>query len=170
MIINGLGQCDCTDVLQDLADLDTLAEQLSQSYAGSALSDIDVDKLARQLGDDAAVSAPSLAELDQALGDSGLLRRGSTGDLRLSPQAIRRLGKTLLQDAARLSDRQGQRDTRHAGAAGELTGATRTCQSGDPGRWTAPGRATKATTPTARQAPDPRPGPRRQRQEDEHTA
>src|SRR5699024_8185982 len=46
----GLGLGDGTGVLQDLADLDALAEQLSQSYAGSALSDVDIEKLARQLG------------------------------------------------------------------------------------------------------------------------
>lgn len=159
---HGLGLGDGTGVLQDLADLDTLAEQLSQSYAGSALSDIDVEKLGRQLGDDAAVSARTLVELEQALRDSGLLRRGSTGDLRLSPQAIRRLGKTLLQDAGRLSDRQGQRDTRHAGAAGELTGATRTWQFGDTEPWNVTRTITNAITRTVSEGHDPRTGLRLQ--------
>src|SRR5690606_4862061 len=47
----GLGLGDGTGVLQDLADLDELAEQLAQSYSGARLDDIDLDKLARQLGD-----------------------------------------------------------------------------------------------------------------------
>ena len=54
----GLGLGDGTGVFQDLADLDELAEQLSQSYGGARMDDLDLDKLARQLGDDAAVSTP----------------------------------------------------------------------------------------------------------------
>jgi len=155
----GLGLGDGTGVLQDLADLDALAEQLSQSYAGSTLSDVDIEKLARQLGNDAAVSARKLAELEKALKESNLLRRSSTGDLRLSPQAIRKLGKSLLKDAAdRLSDRQGQRDTRHAGAAGELTGATRTWQFGDVEPWNVTRTITNAITRTASEGDDPRAG------------
>lgn len=154
----GLGLGDGTGVLQDIADLDSLAEQLSQSYAGSALSDIDVEKLGRQLGNDAAVSARTLTELEKALRDSGLLRRGSTGDLQLSPQAIRRLGKSLLQDAGRLSDREGQRDTRHPGAAGELTGATRAWQFGDVEPWNVTRTITNAITRTASEGNDPRTG------------
>src|SRR5699024_270384 len=85
-----------------------------------------------------------------------LLRRGSTGDLRLSPQAIRRLGKTLLQDAAdQLSEGQGQRDARHAGAAGEITGATRTWQFGDVEPWNVTRTITNAITRTVSQGDDP---------------
>ncbi|GGC91329.1 hypothetical protein GCM10011512_17990 [Tersicoccus solisilvae] len=132
----GLGLGDGTGVLQDLAELDSLAEQLSQSYAGSTLSDVDVESLARQLGDEAAVSARTLAELERAMKESGYLRRGADGDLRLSPRAMRRLGKSLLRDAAgRLSGRQGGRETRLAGAAGEATGSTRSWQFGDIEPW-----------------------------------
>jgi uncharacterized protein with von Willebrand factor type A (vWA) domain len=56
----GLGLGDGTGVLQDLADLDDLAEQLAQSYDGARLDDVDLDKLARQLGNDAAVDARTL--------------------------------------------------------------------------------------------------------------
>ena len=154
----GLGLGDGTGALQDLAELDALAEQLSQSYSGSTLSDVDIEKLGRQLGDDAAVSARTLAELEQALRESGLLRRSSTGELRLSPQAIRRLGKTLLKDLGRLSDRQGQRDTRQAGAAGELTGGTRAWQFGDVEPWNVTRTITNAITRTASQGQDPRAG------------
>ncbi|HEY4616309.1 MAG TPA: hypothetical protein VIG75_12685, partial [Citricoccus sp.] len=52
----GLGLGDGTGVLQDLAELDELAEQLSQSYAGSSLSDLDVAALGRHLDEDAAAS------------------------------------------------------------------------------------------------------------------
>ena len=46
----GLGLGDGTGVLQDLADLDELADQLSQTYDGARMDDLDLDKLTRQLG------------------------------------------------------------------------------------------------------------------------
>ena len=49
---------------------------------------------------------------------------------------MRQLGKALLKDVAtRMSGRQGQRDLRQAGAAGELSGATREWQFGDTEPW-----------------------------------
>ncbi len=132
----GLGLGDGTGVLQDLADLDDLAEQLAQSYDGARLDDVDLDKLARQLGDEAAVDARTLQRLEQALRDSGYLKRTSDGRLKLSPKAMRQLGKALLRDVAtRMSGRQGQRELRQAGAAGELSGATREWQFGDTEPW-----------------------------------
>ena len=132
----GLGLGDGTGVLQDLADLDQLADQLSQSYDGARMDDVDLDKLARQLGDEAAVDAAALAALEKALRQSGLLKRSSDGQLKLSPKAMRQLGKALLRDVAeRLSGRAGQRDQRQAGAAGEMSGATREWAFGDTEPW-----------------------------------
>src|SRR3954449_2006920 len=132
----GLGLGDGAGVLQDLADLDDLAEQLAQSYDGARLDDIDLDKLTRQLGNDAGVDARTLQRLEQALRDSGYLKRTSDGRLKLSPKAMRQLGKALLKDvASRMSSRQGQRDLRQAGAAGELSGATREWTFGDTEPW-----------------------------------
>ena len=81
----GLGLGDGTGALQDLAELDQLADQLSQSYGGARLDDIDLDQLSRQLGDQTAVDARALQRLEQALRDSGYLQRGSDGQYRLSP-------------------------------------------------------------------------------------
>ncbi len=135
----GLGLGDGTGVLQDLADLDDLSEQLSQQYGGARMDDVDLDKLAKQLGDQAAVDAKTLRELEKALKQSGTLRNGSTGQLKLTPKAMRQLGKALLKDvAARLSGRGGQRDTRQAGAAGEQSGATRPWAFGDTEPWNIP--------------------------------
>ena len=135
----GLGLGDGTGVLADLADLDDLADQLSQSYGGARMDDLDLDKLARQLGDEAAVDARTLQRLEQALRDTGYLKRGSDGQLRLSPQAMRQLGKALLRDVAeRMSARQGQRDLQRAGAAGDLSGATREWAFGDTEPWHVP--------------------------------
>ncbi len=135
----GLGLGDGTGVLQDLAELDDLAEQLSQSYGGARMDDVDLDKLARQLGNEAAVDARTLSELEKALRDSGYLKRTSDGQLRLSPKAMRQLGKALLKDVAtRMSGRQGQREQRNAGAAGEQTGGTREWAFGDTEPWDIP--------------------------------
>jgi uncharacterized protein with von Willebrand factor type A (vWA) domain len=132
----GLGLGDGTGVLQDLADLDDLAEQLAQSYDGARLDDIDLDRLAQQLGDDAVVDARTLQRLEQALRDSGYLKRSGDGQLKLSPKVMRQLGKALLKDVAtRMSGRQGQRELRQAGAAGEPSGATREWQFGDTEPW-----------------------------------
>ncbi|KAA0117266.1 VWA domain-containing protein [Mycolicibacterium sp. P9-22] len=130
----GMGQG--TQALADISELEQLAEQLSQSYAGATMEDVDLDMLARQLGDEAAVNARTLADLERALTDQGFLDRGSDGQFRLSPKAMRQLGQTALRDVAQqLSGRHGERDTRRAGAAGELTGATRPWAFGDTEPW-----------------------------------
>lgn len=135
----GLGLGDGTGALQDLAELDQLSEQLSQSYGGARMDDLDLDLLARQLGDEAAVDARTLSELERALRDSGYLKRTSDGQLRLSPKAMRQLGKALLKDVAnRISGRQGQRDLRQAGAAGERSGSSREWVFGDTEPWDIP--------------------------------
>ncbi|MFE6646335.1 VWA domain-containing protein [Nocardioides sp. NPDC057772] len=153
----GLGLGDGTGVLQDIAELDQLSEQLQQSYAGSRLDDIDLDALSRQLGDQAAVDARTLQELEQALRDSGQLERGSDGDLRLTPKAMRQLGKSLLRDVAqRLSGRQGERDLQRAGAAGELSGSSRPWAFGDTEPWDVPRTITNAVI---REAGEGRRGP-----------
>jgi uncharacterized protein with von Willebrand factor type A (vWA) domain len=152
----GLGLGDGTGVLQDIAELDELAEQLAQSYSGSSLDDLDLDALTRQLGPDAAVSARTLAEIERAMQDGGYLRRDADGDLRLSPQAMRRLGKSLLRDTARqLSGRQGRRDTRVAGAAGEQTGSSREWQFGDAEPWDVTRTMTNAIRRTMADGGDP---------------
>ncbi|WP_211879816.1 vWA domain-containing protein [Pseudarthrobacter albicanus] len=152
----GLGLGDGTGVLQDIAELDELAEQLSQSYNGSRLDDLDLDALARQLGQNAAVTARTLAEIERAMQDGGYLRRGADGDLRLSPQAMRRLGRSLLRDTAKqLSGRPGHRDTRVAGAAGEQTGSSRQWQFGDAEPWDVTRTMTNAISRTVADGGDP---------------
>ncbi len=143
----GLGLGDGTGVFQDIADLDELSEQLSQSYNGSRMDDLDLDKLTRQLGDEAAVDARTLQRLEQALRDSGTLKRGSDGQLKLTPKAMRQLGKALLRDVANtMSGRQGNRDVRQAGAAGERSGATREWAFGDTEPWDVTRTITNAIT------------------------
>jgi uncharacterized protein with von Willebrand factor type A (vWA) domain len=146
----GVGLGDGTGVFQDIADLDELADQLAQSYDGSRMDDLDLDKLSRQLGDEAAVDARRLQQLEKALRDSGTLKRGTDGQLKLTPKAMRQLGKALLRDVAdKMSGRQGARDLRQAGAAGERSGATREWAFGDTEPWDVTRTITNAITRTA---------------------
>jgi uncharacterized protein with von Willebrand factor type A (vWA) domain len=137
---NPLGMGEGAQAMEDIGELEQLAEQLSQSYSGATMDDVDLDMLARQLGEDAAVDARTLAELERALMNQGFLDRGSDGQWRLSPKAMRQLGQAAVGGGGpppppRLSGHHGQRDTRRAGAAGELTGATRPWQFGDTEPW-----------------------------------
>ncbi|RDI49936.1 vWA domain-containing protein [Nocardia mexicana] len=134
-----LGLGEGAQALQDLAELDALAEQLGQSYPGARLEDIDLDALARHLGDDARVDAGRLAELERELRRQGLFERAPDGSLRLTPRALRRLGETALRDViGQLRSRRGERDTALSGAAGEPTGASRAWRFGDTEPWDVP--------------------------------
>jgi uncharacterized protein with von Willebrand factor type A (vWA) domain len=131
-----LGLGEGAQALQDLAELDALAEQLGQSYAGARLEDIDLDALARHLGADASVDAARLAELERELRRQGIFERAQDGSLRLTPKALRRLGEVALRDVVgRLRSRRGERDTALAGAAGEPTGGSRAWRFGDTEPW-----------------------------------
>ena len=145
----GLGLGEGAAVMAELGDLDRLAEQLAQA-GESPLSELDLEAVARHLGRDAAVSVQTLARLEQEMRDSGYLSRRPDGDLRLSPAALRKLGRSLLRDAARrLSAGSGARETRAAGASGEQTGASRAWQFGDVESWDVPRTITNAITRSA---------------------
>lgn len=132
----GMGLGEGTGALSDIGDLDDLADALAQQHPGANLDDVDLDVLARQLGPEAAVEAKTLADLEKALHQQGLLQRGADGDLQLSPTAMRQLGQAALRDvASQLSSRAGQRETRRAGSAGELTGSSRPWEFGDTEPW-----------------------------------
>jgi uncharacterized protein with von Willebrand factor type A (vWA) domain len=155
-----LGMGEGAQALADIGELEQLAESLSQSYAGATMDDVDLDALARQLGDQAAVDARTLAELERALVNQGFLDRGSDGQWRLSPKAMRQLGQTALRDVAQqLSGRNGERDTQRAGGAGELTGATRPWQFGDTEPWNVTRTLTNAVLRQAGTGPRPADGP-----------
>ena len=155
----GLGLGDGTGAFQDLAELDALSEQLSQSYPGARLDDIDLDALLRQLGDEASADARTLAEIEKQLRETGLIKRSADGSLRLSPKAMRQLGKSLLRDVAdRMSGRQGARELRQAGAAGEPSGASRAWAFGDTESWDVTATLTNAVQRTVSRGMDARHG------------
>lgn len=142
----GMGLGEATSALQELSELDQLAEQLSQQYAGASLDDIDFDALARHLGSEAVADARTLAELERELQRQGFFDRGADGQWRLSPKAMRRLGETALRDVMnRISSRTGQRESRRAGAMGEPTGASKVWEFGDTEPWDVVRTITNAT-------------------------
>lgn len=135
----GMGLGAATGAMNRVSELDKLAEQLARG------TDVDIESLRRQLGDDAADNADLLRRIEKALRDRSLLRRDSAGDIKLSPQAIRRIGASLVKDIAqKLSARSGQRDSLATGATGEATGATRAWEFGDTAAWDVPRTITNA--------------------------
>jgi len=136
---NPLGMGEATRAMEQLGQLDALAEQLSQSYPGARMEDIDLDAVGAQLGDQARVDARALADLERELQRQGLFERAPDGSLQLSPKALRRLGESALSDVVdRIGARRGERETRRSGAAGEATGATRPWAFGDTEAWDVP--------------------------------
>lgn len=127
-----MGLSDATSTLAELADLDALAEQLGQSYAGASIDDVDEELVRRALGRQAVDDLDGLRRLERELVDQGYLVRRD-GELELSPKAVRRLGLTALRRvfADIQSMRRGSHDLHDAGASGELTGSSRAWEFGD---------------------------------------
>lgn len=142
---NPMGMGEATRALEQLGQLDALAEQLAQSYPGARLEDIDLDALEGALGEQARVDARALAELERELQRQGLFERLPDGSLRLSPKALRRLGESALRAVVdRIGGRRGERETHRSGAAGEATGASRPWAFGDTEAWNVPRTLTNA--------------------------
>ncbi|WP_432050864.1 vWA domain-containing protein [Verrucosispora sp. NA02020] len=127
-----LGYGEATGALDEIAELDDLLDQLGQEYPGATLDDIDVESVARTLGRDAADDVRRLRELERELRRQGWVTRDAEG-LTLSPKALRRLGGTALRQvfAELTAGPRGEHDLRSAGAAGEVTGASRPWGYGD---------------------------------------
>jgi uncharacterized protein with von Willebrand factor type A (vWA) domain len=133
-----MGLSEATRAMAELGEMDRLAEQLSQSYPGASLEDIDLEALQRQLGEQAVVDARRLAEIERQLREQGMLQRAPDGSLRLSPRAMRRLGESALQSVvSQLRSRRGERESDRAGASGEPAGTTRPWAFGDTEPWDA---------------------------------
>ncbi|OHX04056.1 VWA domain-containing protein [Micromonospora sp. WMMB235] len=127
-----LGYGEATGALDEIAELDELLDSLDQDQPGATLDDVDVEAVARTLGRDAADDVRRLQELERELRRQGWVTRDADG-LMLSPKALRRLASTALRRV--FSDLtagpRGQHDLRTAGAAGEVSGASRPWEYGD---------------------------------------
>ncbi|MEU4479384.1 VWA domain-containing protein [Micromonospora sp. NPDC023966] len=127
-----LGYGEATGALGEIAELDELLDSLDQDHPGATLDDVDVDAVARTLGRDAADDVRRLRELERELRRQGWVTRDAEG-LTLSPKALRRLAGTALRRvfADLTAGPRGQHDLRSAGAAGEVSGASRQWEYGD---------------------------------------
>ncbi|MGC1214709.1 MAG: VWA domain-containing protein, partial [Micromonospora sp.] len=127
-----LGYGEATGALGEIAELDELLDSLDQDQPGGTLDDVDVDAVARTLGRDAADEVRRLRELERELRRQGWVSRDADG-LTLSPKALRRLAGTALRRvfADLTAGPRGQHDLRSAGAAGEISGASRPWEFGD---------------------------------------
>ncbi|WP_435089048.1 VWA domain-containing protein [Micromonospora aurantiaca (nom. illeg.)] len=127
-----LGYGEATGALDEIAELDELLDSLDQDQPGATLDDVDVEAVARTLGRDAADDVRRLQELERELRRQGWVTRDADG-LTLSPKALRRLASTALRRV--FSDLtagpRGRHDLRTAGAAGEVSGASRPWEYGD---------------------------------------
>lgn len=128
-----LGMGDATTALEELADLEDLEAALGQDYPGASLDDVDDAAVQRALGRVAVDDVAALRRLEKELQDQGYLQRDTQGRLELSPRAVRRLGQTALRRVFSdvLAAGRGSHEVHDAGAAGEVTGATRPWQPGD---------------------------------------
>lgn len=127
-----LGYSDAVEAVAELADLEALEAQLSQGNPGSTLDDVDVDLLESRLGHEAVRDFQALRDLERELEQQGYLTRGDDG-LRLTPQAVRRLGQTALKRvfAQIAAASHGAHEDHRTGAADEPTGLTRPWVFGD---------------------------------------
>jgi uncharacterized protein with von Willebrand factor type A (vWA) domain len=127
-----LGYSDAVEAVAEIADLEALEAQLSQTDAGGSVDDVDVDMLERRLGSEAARDLRALRDLERELTRQGYLTRGDDG-LRLTPRAVRRLGQTALRRvfAQLAANGHGDHDDHRTGAADEPTGLSRAWVFGD---------------------------------------
>ncbi|MFI6825183.1 VWA domain-containing protein [Micromonospora sp. NPDC050187] len=127
-----LGYGEAAAALGEIGELDDLLDQLGQEHPGATLDDVDVETVARTLGRDAADDVRRLRELERELRRQGWVSRSPDG-LTFSPKALRRLAGTALRRvfADLTAGPRGQHDLRSAGAAGEVSGASRPWRYGD---------------------------------------
>ncbi|MGH3488169.1 MAG: vWA domain-containing protein [Actinopolymorphaceae bacterium] len=127
-----LGYGEAVEAVADLADVESLIEQLAQEHPGATLDDVDVEALERQLGPGATVDMRALRQLEQELERQGYVARGPDG-LRLTPKALRRLGEAALRRVFQEleSTGRGDHDDHRTGAADEPVGTSREWRFGD---------------------------------------
>jgi len=129
---NSIGLPDATRALAEMADLENLASQMSDADAMADLDQIDSEALERALGRSARDDLEAMQQMQRELETQGFLT--SDGDtLRLSPKAIRRIGRTALREVFDQLDgtERGDHGMHRTGASGEPTGTHRAWRFGD---------------------------------------
>lgn len=127
-----LGLPDATRALAEMADLEALSGQMADADAMADLDQIDPQALERALGRSARDDLEAMQQVQRELQEQGFLL-GEGDSLRLSPKAVRRIGRTALRavfDQIEAHDR-GDHGMRRTGASGEATGTHRDWRFGD---------------------------------------
>ena len=129
---SGMGMGQGTSALEEMADLESLEEMLGQDYPGASIEDVDEELVRSALGRKAVDDLEALKRMERELERAGYLTRAG-GENELTPKAVRRIGQTALRRvfSSLKAGPRGDHDTRDAGAAGELTGASRAWRFGD---------------------------------------
>jgi uncharacterized protein with von Willebrand factor type A (vWA) domain len=129
----GQGLGDATTALEELAELEGLAAAMDPDRPGATIDDVDPERVAQLLGRDAVDDLRALQELERSLRRDNLLQRNAAGELTLSPRAVRVLAAQALKRVfSQVQTRgRGDHDVHCAGAAGEVTGASRPWEFGD---------------------------------------
>lgn len=129
---NSLGLPDATRALAEMADLEALNSQLGDADAMSDLDQIDAEALERALGRSARDDLEAMQQMQRELDAQGFLT-GEGETLRLSPKAIRRIGRTALREVFDHVDAhdRGDHGVHRTGASGEPTGTQRAWRFGD---------------------------------------
>jgi len=129
---SSIGLPDATRALAEMADLESLSGQMADADAMADLDQIDAEALERALGRSARDDLEAMQQVQRELQEQGFLV-GEGDELRLSPKAVRRIGRTALRavfDQIEAHDR-GNHGMHRSGAAGELTGSHRAWRFGD---------------------------------------
>ena len=120
-------------LMSELQDMDQLERQIQEVMRRGNLDDLDLDEIERLLGEEARRDLEQLKEIARMLEEAGFIRRN--GDrMELTPRGIRKIGQKALKEvfANLKKDRLASHELYEAGLQGDLSGATRQHQFGDP--------------------------------------
>jgi uncharacterized protein with von Willebrand factor type A (vWA) domain len=120
-------------LMGQLHSMDELERQLQEVTRRGGIEDLDPEQLEQLLGRGARRTLEELQRIARMLEEAGYLQR--KGDkLELSPKGIRKIAQKALKELFihLKKDRLGQHEAAQHGQGGELSGATRPFQLGDP--------------------------------------
>ena len=121
------------ELMGELQDMDQLEKQLQDVARRGNLDDLDLDEIERLLGEEARRNLEQLKDIARMLEEAGFIRRN--GDrMELTPRGIRKIGQKALKEvfANLKKDRLANHELYEAGLQGDISGATRQHQFGDP--------------------------------------
>ncbi len=120
-------------LMAELQDMDQLEKQIQEVARRGNFDDLDLDEIERLLGEEARRNLEQLRDIARMLEEAGFIRRN--GDrMELTPRGIRKIGQKALKEvfANLKKDRLANHELYEAGLQGDLSGATRQHQFGDP--------------------------------------